>query len=155
MELVMIISFLLLGLFLVIAEIVFVPGTTIVGIGGVACCAYGIYLSFINYGSTGGTITIVASAVVYISTLIVSFKVKSWERFSLKGVMSGKVNEDFKLDLKVGDEGKTVSSLRPIGKASFEDKEIEVTSLGGFVDEKLPVKVIKIENNKIYVEPIS
>ncbi|MEM9329442.1 MAG: NfeD family protein [Bacteroidota bacterium] len=155
MELVIIIGFLLLGLFLLIVEIVFVPGTTVVGIGGVACCAYGIYLSFVNFGSTAGTITIIISAVVYVATLVISFKVNSWERFSLKGVMNSKVNEDFKLDLNIGDTGASVSSLKPMGKANFQDKEVEVTSLGGFIDEKLPIRIIKIENNKVYVEPIS
>ena len=66
--------------------------------------------------------------------------------------MDGAVNEDQLLDLSIGDVGESVSALKPIGKAMFDDKEFEVTSLGGWIDEHQKIKIIKLDNHKILVE---
>jgi membrane-bound ClpP family serine protease len=57
--------------------------------------------------------------------------------------------------LSIEDEGVATSSLKPVGKAEFEGKQYEVTSVGGFLDTGIKVKVIKIDRNKIIVEPIN
>ena len=59
------------------------------------------------------------------------------------------------IDLKSGDEGETLSSLKPIGKALIKEHELEVRSSGNFIAEKQKIKVIKIDNNKIFVEPLT
>lgn len=154
MDWLIITGFILLGTFLIIAEIIFVPGTTIVGILGFIFSVYGVYLGYDYYGASTGTIILIATLVVNVVALVLAFKGKSWERFSLKGTMTGKYNDDFKFDLKVGDHGQTLSSLKPIGKAMFDEHEIEVRSNGGFVGENVEIEVIRIESSKIFVEPI-
>ena len=67
-------------------------------------------------------------------------------------MISSKVNDGLTLGLKEGDVGESSSSLKPIGKALFGDKEYEVSSRGNFITEKQSVKIIKIDKNKIYVE---
>ena len=145
----------LFGTFLLVAEIVFVPGTTVVGILGFIFSAYCIYLGYDYFGPTTGTLILLAGAVLNIVALVLAFKGKSWERFSLKNTMKGKFNEDFKVDLKEGDKGLTISSLKPIGKAQFGEHEIEVRSDGGFVMENVEIEVKRIESSKIIVEPIN
>lgn len=144
----------LLGTFLIIAEIIFVPGTTVVGILGFIFCIYGVYLGYDYYGASTGTLILLGALTVNVAALVIAFKGKSWERFSLKGSIKGKFNEDFNLNLKVGDKGTTISSLKPVGKALFDDNEIEVRSNGGFVDENAEIEVIRIESSKIFVQPI-
>lgn len=68
--------------------------------------------------------------------------------------MKGKFNDEFTLDLNIGDKGQTISSLKPIGKALFQENEIEVSSNGGFVNENIEIEIIRIESNKIFVQPI-
>ncbi len=155
MEWLMIIGFIVLGIILIIIEIVFVPGTTIVGIGGLACMGYGIYVAFQDFGTSTGIITLVITGVFCLIALVYSLKTKSWEKFSLKKTMDSKFNEEFKQDLQVGEEGESISSLKPIGKALFNEQEVEVRSMGGYVREKSKVRIIKIEQNKIFVEPIT
>ncbi len=152
MELAAIIGFVALGVALIILEVIFVPGTTIVGIGGLVCCSYGIYLSFESYGSTGGFITIALSAAFGFGALLYSFKNRSWERFSLKQTIDSSVNEEQISGLKIGDLGESISALKPIGKAIFEDEEYEVTSKGGWISEHIKIRIIGIENHKILVE---
>ena len=154
MELFAVVGFILLGIILLIVEIIFVPGTTIVGIGGFVVGGYGVYLSYQYYGNTVGTITLIVTAIICFGGFVYALKTRSWEKLALKNTMDSRFNDEYKLDLKVGDEGESVSSLKPIGKAIFKDNEIEVSSLGEYVREHQPIRIIRVQNKKIYVEPI-
>lgn len=155
MDWLIVIGFISFGIILIIVEIIFVPGTTVVGIGGVICAGYGIYLAYSNFGPTAGTITLVVTGVISLVALVYSLKSNAWDRFSLKNTMQGKVNEEFAQKLEIGDIGESASSIKPIGKAIFNDKVIEVRSLGGWIGEKEKIKIIKIDQNRIFVEPIT
>ncbi len=155
MEWMMIIGLIVFGIILIIVEIIFVPGTTIVGIGGFLCAGYGVLLTYQEFGSSTGTITLMVTLGISVGTLIYSLKTNAWERFSLKDTNTGKFNDDYKPSLKVGDTGETLSSLKPFGKAIFSDKEFEVRSTGAYVSERQSVRVIKIDERKIIVEPIT
>ena len=145
---------LLIGIFLIIAEIMFVPGTTVVGIFGLVFCGVGIYFIFQNYGNEagwwafGGTMSLGAILTIY------AFKSGTWKKFSLQGVNTGRVNENPGPDLNLGDEGITLSSMRPIGKVEFRDKTYEARTYGNYLGSGQKIKIINIENNKIFVEPI-
>ncbi len=143
------------GILLLIAEVLFVPGTTVVGILGVLAAILGVYLSFTYFGQATGIWFTLGSGLAFGVTLYYSFKSRTWERFSLKGVNDGKVNENLTINLKTGDTGTALSSLKPVGKAEFNDQEFEVKTLGQYVDEKTALKIIKIEKNNIIVEPIN
>ncbi len=131
------------------------PGTTIVGILGVLFSGYGIYLGYQNFGATTGTIFLVSTVFLNAVALIVAFKGKSWERFSLKNSMTGKFNQDQDLNLKEGDVGKSISSLKPVGKALFDDQEVEVSSNGGYINENVEIEILRIESKKIFVQPVN
>ena len=45
--------------------------------------------------------------------------------------------------------------LAPMGAARFGDNVVEVKALEGMLDPGTPVKVVLIEDNKIYVRPLS
>ena len=153
-EWVTVISLISFGLLLIVIEVIFIPGTTIAGIIGVLFVIAGIALGFHYFDeSTGWTILggslLLAGFLVYYS-----FRAKLWDRFSLKGAMKGKVNEDDVITLEPGTEGVTLSALRPIGKAELGDKVFEVRTLGGYVDSGTKVKIIRINDKQIFVEPL-
>ena len=56
--------------------------------------------------------------------------------------------------VKVGDEGKTISALRPYGKAIFSERFYEVKSSENFIDENKKIKIINILQDKIMVKKI-
>jgi membrane-bound ClpP family serine protease len=153
-EWITVISLILFGLILIIAEVIFVPGTTIVGVFGFLFLIVGIGFTFSYFGSETGWITVGVSATLSGLILYYSFKSNVWSRFSLKSSMQGKVNEgDLEL-LTVGTEGQTISALRPIGKASLGDKIFEVKTRGEYLDSGSKVRVVNIIMNQIIVEPI-
>ncbi len=155
MEWFAVIGLIVLGMGLLIIEIIFIPGTTVVGIAGAICSIYGIYLGYDYFGNTGGTIVLISAAIFNGGAIVYAFKTKSWERFSLKDINSGRFNEDQKYQLKLGDQGTTISSLKPIGKAIFNDTELEVRSEGTYIRENQEIEIIKIDNKKIIVKPIT
>lgn len=155
MEWLTILSLAFFGICLIVIEVIFIPGTTVVGIAGFICLGFVVYLGFTYFDNTTGTIILITTFAGSVTVLILAFKSKAWQRFSLKDENSGRYNEDFKLTLHVGEQGITISSLRPSGKALFQDKEIEVRSNGEYIKENETVEVTRIESNKIYVAPIN
>ena len=144
MEWLTIIGLMLFGTFLIVAEIIFVPGTTVVGILGFIFSAYCIYLGYDYFGPTTGTLILIGGAILNVLALVLAFKGKSWERFSLKGTMEGRFNEEMKHDIKIGDRGRSISSLKPVGKALFGEIEMEVSSNGGFVNENIEIMIARM-----------
>jgi membrane-bound ClpP family serine protease len=155
MEWLIIIALILFGLGLVIVEVIFVPGTTIVGIAGVIIGGYGIYLTYDSFGSSTGHMVLSITLIISLVGLIVALKSNSWERFSLKESNKSKVNDQYKFDLTAGDIGHTVSSIRPVGKAEFGNSIVEVRSNGEYINENVQIKIIRIDQNKIYIESLN
>jgi membrane-bound ClpP family serine protease len=154
MEWTIVISLVAIGLILLLVEILFVPGTTLVGIIGFIVLGIGVGLAFKYFGRETGWITLGSSAVGAGLTLYISFKSNLWSRFALKSTNTGKVNED-PVGLSIGDVGFALSALRPIGKAEIGKKTFEVKTLGSYVDSGKHIRIIQINSNQIIVEPIS
>lgn len=142
------------GIILILIEVILVPGTTFIGISGFLSGGLGVYLGYSYFGNTLGTIILSVATVVSFGLIGYAFKTKAWERFSLNSSMEGHVNDEYHINLEVGEVGETISALRPIGKALFRDQEIEVKSKGEHISENQKVKIIRIESSKIIVEPI-
>lgn len=145
-------SLLVIGLILILVEILFVPGTTVVGVLGLMVSLAGILYAFLSFSPyvawwvTGIVITLNLAIIAY------GFNSQVWKKFSLKSSMQGGAFDGRTDTLKEGMEGVTTSDLKPIGKAIFEEVIYEVKSEGGFIPVDTAVKIIKIENNKILVK---
>lgn len=142
------------GILLVIAEIIFVPGTTLVGIVGAGFMVAGVVSSFSYFGQKGGWITLGATGLTSAILVYYAFKANVWGKFSLKTASDSRVNEGELEGLSVGLEGTALSALRPSGKAEIGSKTYEVKTLGAFADAGTKIKVISIITNQIIVEPI-
>jgi membrane-bound ClpP family serine protease len=150
-----IISLIIIGLALLVIELFFIPGTTIVGIIGLLCVIFSLVLIFNNFGDTAGWVATGGTAILSASVFLYAFKSGAWSKFALKGRIDSKVNQDKPIQLKVGDEGIARSTLRPIGKGEFENELLEVRSLGELVPTDSKIRVIKVNKREIFVEPIN
>lgn len=149
-----VILLIVIGLALINIEVVFVPGTTIVGIAGVLIAAAGVTYSFIKFDNSTGFIVLGITVSLSLATLIYFFKNETWKTMALHNSAKGRVNEGLTGALQVGTQGVAISSLRPFGKAEFAEKQFEVSTVGDYVEEGTKITIIKIESNKILVEPI-
>jgi membrane-bound ClpP family serine protease len=151
---ILILSLLLIGIALIIVEIIFIPGTTVVGLLGGVFTITGIIVSYKHFGTTTGHYVLGAVLISTALSIYLSFRSGAWNRFALHTTMAGKVNEGLIDFLKVGDEGVAVSALRPMGKVNFQDKIVEVKTVGSYLDQGNKVKVVNIQQTQITVEPI-
>lgn len=150
-----VLSLILLGISLLVIEIIFVPGTTVVGVVGFVLLLVGVVLSFRYYGSTVGWTTASGSAVGTAVILYFCFKSDVWSRFASKATINSRVNEGEMNDLLVGTEGIAVSALRPIGKAELKGKIYEVKTFGSYLETGKKIRIIEILSNQIVVEQIN
>lgn len=148
-----IIAFVLLGIFLLIVEMILLPGITVAGIASLGCCGYAVYLGFTDYGTTGGVITLAAVLVLMIAAGIICLRAKTWRRFTLKENIDSKSQETPDEDnIHIGDRGTTVSRLAPMGKVVINGKTYEAKSIDSYIDPKQEIEVTGIENFNVIVK---
>ena len=70
-------------------------------------------------------------------------------------LIDSKVQDTGESTLSIGDSGKAVTRLAPMGTARFGGKSYEVKSLEGMIDAGTEVEIVMFEDNKIYVKPVS
>lgn len=144
---------LLLGLLFLVLELIFVPGTTIVGIIGIVLTVVGIFFSF-QFGASAGFLTIGITILANAIVVIISLRSGTWEKLGLKGTSTSRVNDSIIYDLKEGDVGKTISVLRPVGTVEFKDELLEASTFGEYVKAGQQVRITEIRGKTIYVETL-
>jgi membrane-bound ClpP family serine protease len=148
-------ALLAIGLSLIIAEVILIPGTTIVGLLGFVFAAVGIVISYRHFGSDIGFYILLGMSATSLVALIYGIRSKSWSKFSLKTSIDSKVNEGMMTPLAVGEEGTTISTLRPIGKAEFQNRQFEVKTTGDYLENGMRIRITQIQSHQITVEPIN
>lgn len=149
-----IVILLTVGIGLIVTELIFIPGTTLFGIAGLVLSVIGIVLSFVNYGFGTGMFVLALAFILMLGTLFYSMRSGTWDKVSLKSAHNSRVNDDVKHNIWKGDTGKTISSLRPGGKAIFNEVIVEVSTRGNYVSAGIAVRVIEVKDHKIIVEPV-
>jgi membrane-bound ClpP family serine protease len=147
----LIIILIFVGLVFLLLEVLIIPGTTLAAIVGFGTLFIGIWQAYASKGIVAGHITLGSTIVVTIVSLYFSFKSGTWKRMALKSTIDGKMDQLHGLDIKVGDEGTSVSRLAPSGKALINNELIEVHTFGEFIDQEKELTVISVQDNKITV----
>lgn len=149
-----IITLILVGLVLIFAEILLVPGVGIAGVLGLLSLGGSCFYAFTQIGTMAGTIVTAVNVVLLVSLTIWVLRAKTWKRLTLEtNIESKAVSSDSDI-LAVGDRGRTVTRLAPMGSVKFGDHVVEVKALEGMIDPGVEVKVVLIEDKKIYVNNI-
>lgn len=149
-----IIVLILVGLVLIFAEILLVPGIGVAGILGLLSMGGSCFYAFNQFGNTTGAIVTVVNAVLIVALSIWVLRAKTWKRFTLNTNIDSKAIDLFSEKLSVGDRGKTTTRLSPMGSAHIGAEVYEVKALEGMIDPGVDVEVVLIEDNKIYVKPV-
>lgn len=148
-----IIALILIGIFLLVVEMVLLPGITVAGIGALGCCGYAVYLAFHDYGNEGGFIALGAVLVLSVAAAFICLRARTWRRFTLNENIDGKSQEiPDEEKIKVGDKGVALSRLAPMGKVLINGVTYEAKSIDAYVDQKEEVEVIGIENFNVVVK---
>ncbi|AFM06218.1 membrane-bound serine protease (ClpP class) [Bernardetia litoralis DSM 6794] len=133
-------------------------GTIKFGVISLFLTLLGTALTYFFFGIDASMWTLSIAFVFNIGAITYSVRSKSWEKFSQKQMIESKHDDkesERKLFLYPEQRGKTISSLRPNGRVSFDGEIFEVRSVNGqFIDTGKEIMIIKIESAKIYVAEI-
>jgi len=150
-----IVLLILLGLLLLLIEFAVIPGVTIAGIGGFILLGASVYIAFADYGTGAGFITLTVVLIAAPAMIYYFFKSRTGKKMILGSKIDGKVETVDEEKIKVGDVGKAIGRLAPMGKAKIGGMVVEVQSTGAFIDQNTEIRVLKINANKIIVEPLN
>ena len=147
----LIITLVLAGIILILAEIFLIPGIGIAGVLGVLSLCGSCWYAFAYMSPLTGAVATIVNVVLLTVLLCYAFRAKTWKKLELSTVIDNAESEEKACG---GDKGKTVTRLCPMGTARIGNKNYEVTAFEGMIDAGTPVEVVHIENNKIYVKVI-
>lgn len=150
-----IITLILVGLVLMFAEILIIPGVGVAGILGLLSLGGSCFYAFYEFGNTVGAIVTGVNVLLLVALAVWILRAKTWKRMSLETNIDSKAVSDNSSVLAVGDRGRTLTRIAPMGSARFGDFVVEVKAVEGMLDPNVDVEVVLIEDNKIYVKPLS
>ena len=148
------VTLVLFGLLFLVLEVFIFPGVGISGIVGILALGIGVFMAF-KIDTYAGIATLTGALIGSSIMVWLSIKYDAFSKMFLSQNIDSKVRVNHIAELKIGDEGVTVSRLAPMGKVRFGNMYSEVSSWEGFVDEKTDVKIVKIDNNTIFVSPLN
>ncbi len=149
----------ILGIILLGAEVLFIPGFGIAGLGGIVALVTSIILvsPSVNQGITSLVIAIIATiAIVGISIKFLPTR-KVWKRLILGDKQTAEEGYNApttSLKDLVGQEGIALTPLRPSGAVEIDGKRIDVVTQGSFITPGTRVKVVNVEGTRVIVEKI-
>lgn len=151
----LIITLIVLGLLLLIAEMTVIPGFGIAGILGLGSFIGAIVLAFIQFGNSIGFIVLFSSLIVCGILVFFVLRSKTWRKITLKMSIDEKATKSpSEQGITVGMEGISLTRLSPTGNGRFGDITVEVRSAQELIPPKTPIKVAYIEGLSIFVVPL-
>lgn len=147
----LVITLILVGIILIFVEILLIPGVGIAGILGLLSLCGSSYFAFDIFGPLGGTIVTLIDIALVTILVFYALRAKTWKKLELDTILENKPESHFPA---IGDKGKTITRLGPMGSARIDNETYEVTALEGMIDSGTDIEVVHIENNKIYVKPV-
>lgn len=151
METLIIIALIIAGLLLFAAEVFLIPGFGIAGFASAACILYAIYYAFDAVGIQAGILTVAVSVIGVVGVIMWFMRSKTVDKLALKKTLDYKPDPLKGIDLQPGDTGIALTSLKLIGNVEVKGRILEAQSADGFIDEKTPIQVVRINDGTVYV----
>jgi membrane-bound ClpP family serine protease len=152
MTLTIIILFILIGIFLIWLEFFIVPGITVAGIGGTVLLLGGITYAYAELDRMSAHVILLSTFLLLGLVLVISFRSNTWNKTALTTKVEGQIEGIDEAKIKIGDIGKTISRLAPMGKVMVNGEIVEAKSKLGYIDEKEEIVVLDIYSTNILVE---
>ena len=174
------IAILMLGIMLLLVEIFVIPGFGVAGFLGIACIFVGLFGMFVRTAPgeipwpndpvawdemTDGLMGVAVGFVLFLISAIVLSRYLDRIPFLRSFVLAAKVSRptvsasddgvgERRRGIAAGQVGRTLSVLRPAGKARFGDHLADVVTSGEFIDSDVPVQILEIHGNRIVVAAV-
>lgn len=149
----LIITLILVGLILLVAELLIIPGFGIAGILGIGSMIASCWIAFDALGQTAGLLTITANILLTVIISVYTLRSKTWKKLSLKTNIDSKVDTTPQnKGIQPGSIGTTNTRLAPTGQVRFGEITTEVSTRDALIEPGKEVIVSEIEGNRIFVK---
>lgn len=146
----LVITLIILGLMLLFAEILIIPGVGVAGILGLLSMGGSCAHAFMEIGQTVGIVVTAVNAIMIALLTVWVLRAKTWKRFALETNIDAKAVVP-EVDVVPGTKGVSITRLAPMGMARFGDLRLEVTAREGIIDPGVEVEVVEVDGMKVYV----
>lgn len=156
------------GLVLLVVEIAFIPGFGLIGLAGILCMVGSLLLTRLpsyqwwNLDDISGVIGQLALSMI-IAIVGSALLLRALPKFALfnRLVLSSQTSSDEGFvgtptdsdEGLVGQEGTTLTVLRPTGMGMFNGKRLDIIAEGELIEQHTLVKVIEARGNRVIVRP--
>ena len=154
LDIIIILVLAFVGIGLLILEIFFIPGIGIAGIGGIAMLGGAVWLAYEQIGTITGNVTLIKSRIVVILLIYWFVKGKMINHLSLQKDIDSTAPNNIRSDSQIGQEGITISQIKPMGQILIDGNIIEAKSEDGFIEVNKKVEVEKIYSTYVIISEI-
>lgn len=152
-DIIVVFAVILLGIIFLLIEIFLLPGISIAGIAGLIIVIGAIAYAYIYIGSSTGNIALVSSVVLLSTSFVLLVRSKTLRKISLDTNIESTVDNSDLKKINIGDTGKTISRMNPMGKISINGVMVEGKSYNGdHIDEDTEIVVVGISMSNIIVK---
>lgn len=156
----------LTGLMLILVEVFIIPGFGIIGGLGILALGAALVLSLVGAGATFGALLYATGQIgfslgiaIFLGIVFLKFlpKMPFGRAFVLDSILDGKAGflSEPPADLTLLEQvGVAHSTLRPAGIAEINGHRIDVISEGEFIEAGTPIKVVRVDGNRVVVDTI-
>lgn len=154
MSLTAIILLICIGLLLILIEFLVLPGTNISGILGIVMIIAGIVFAYKDLGTPIAHYILAGGFILIVGSLALVLRSKTWQKVSLNTNIDSKIENIKPNEVNIGDKGKAVTRMAPIGTVLINNNTFEGMSGHKFIDPNTPIEVIKVNGNQVVVKPL-
>lgn len=148
----LIVVLIVVGVLLLVAELVLLPGISVAGIGAFAALVAAAVCGFVRFGILGGSLVVAAIVILCAAAVVVSLRANTWQRLSLKSTIdSASTPTPQQNDIRIGQQGETLTRLAPMGKVRIGDHTLEAKAMDAYLDPRTRIEVIGYDNTAVVV----
>jgi membrane-bound ClpP family serine protease len=144
---------------LIVAE-VFIPSGGLLSVLATVCVAGGVAI-FFDHSAIAGWVGVVVALVMVPALLVLAYRVLPKTRFGRQVILVPPVRErgDAIADTPalaklLGQTGRVLSTMRPVGMCGFDGQRIECVAESGYVPKDKKVQVIRVEGTQVTVRVV-
>lgn len=149
------IGLLILGFILILLEVFIIPGFNIFGLVGFGTVCVGVLFAYRKLGPVPAMLIGIIGVGGTAMLLWLLVRNQAWHRM----VHDGRADRASGYDSSADDmqdlqgvAGTALTTLRPSGRAQFDERIVDVVSDGGFIAHGASIEVIEVHGNRIVVQ---
>jgi membrane-bound serine protease (ClpP class) len=149
----LVVALMTLGMLLTVAEVAIIPGFGVAGLAAAGLIIGGVVIAWQKLGPTWGVGSLLIAAAATGAVITIAPRTRAGRALVLSTELK-KSAVNHAAIATVGEEGISVTPLRPAGAVEIGGRRVDVVTDGVFVEAGRAVRVIAVEGGRVVVAPV-